>query len=348
MQKYITLLKTLIRTPSLSRQEHEAAQVMRRFLADNGIDFRTKGNNTWAFPRFFDQSKPVIWLNSHIDTVKPAPGWSVDPFAALQEGNRITGLGSNDAGASLVSLLGLFIHFYNRENLPFNLIYSATAEEEISGENGIISILEELPPPDFALVGEPTGMQLAVAEKGLLVLDCTTRGKAGHAARGEGENALYKALDDINRLRNFRFEKVSDILGTVKITVTQIEAGTQHNVIPDVCRFVVDVRTNEFYRNEEAYEIIAGLIGSEVKPRSFRINSSGIPLNHPFARLASQLGIPFYGSPTTSDQALIPCPSAKMGPGDSARSHTANEYILTDEISDAIQLYIRIFEELRL
>jgi acetylornithine deacetylase len=348
MQEYITLLKTLICTPSPSREEHKAAQVIRSFLSEREIDFKEKKNNTWAFNRFFDPARPVILLNSHIDTVKPASGWSVDPFSAIEEGERITGLGSNDAGGSLVALLALFLHYYECHDLPWNLVFSATAEEEVSGENGISAVLNELPPVTFAVVGEPTCMELAIAEKGLLVLDCTARGKAGHAAREEGENALYTALDDISKLRNYRFEKVSDFLGAIKITVTQIEAGIQHNMVPDVCRFVADVRTNEFYRNEEVYRIIAGLITSEVKPRSLRSNSSGIPANHPFALKAVQLGIPLFGSPTTSDQGIIPYPSVKIGPGDSARSHTANEFILKNEISEGIKLYIRLLEDLHL
>jgi acetylornithine deacetylase len=348
MEEYISLLKTLIRIPSPSREEHQAAKVIRDFLHKKKVEFRDKKNNTWAVNRHFKADRPVILLNSHIDTVKPVPGWSVDPFAAIEEGERITGLGSNDAGGSLVSLLALFLHYYERNDLPWNLIFSATAEEEISGKEGIATVLNDLPPVSFAIVGEPTQMKLAVAEKGLLVLDCTSRGKAGHAAREEGENALYKALDDISKLRNFRFEKVSDLLGSVKITVTQIEAGMQHNVVPDLCRFVVDVRTNEFYRNEEVFHIIEGLIGSVVKPRSFRSNSSGIPVNHPFVLRAVHLGVPLFGSPTTSDQGIIPYPSVKIGPGDSARSHTADEFILKNEIFEAIKLYISLFEDLYL
>jgi acetylornithine deacetylase len=348
MEEYISLLKTLIRTPSPSREEHLAAKVIREFLQEKKVEFREKKNNTWAVNRHFKPDKPVVLLNSHIDTVKPVPGWNTDPFTTIEEGDQITGLGSNDAGGSLVALLAVFIHYYEREDLLWNLVFSATAEEEVSGKEGIAIVLDELPLVSFALVGEPTQMKLAVAEKGLLVLDCTARGKAGHAAREEGENALYKALDDISKLRNFRFEKVSDVLGKVKITVTQIEAGIQHNVIPDVCRFVVDVRTNELYRNEEVFHILSELIDSEVKPRSLRSNSSGIPFHHPFVVRAMQLGIPLFGSPTTSDQGIIPYPSVKIGPGDSARSHTSNEFILKSEILEGIKLYIRLLEDLRL
>ena len=348
MQEYITLLKTLICTPSLSREEERAAEVIRDFLRARNIPFHTKKHNTWCLNHFFDPSKPVILLNSHIDTVKPVPGWCLDPFSAHTDRDKITGLGSNDAGASVVSLLALFMHYYEKTDLPFNLIYSATAEEEISGENGVATLLPDLPPISFALVGEPTRMEMAIAEKGLLVLDCTARGKAGHAARDTGENALYKALDDIQRLRDFRFEKVSDLLGPVKITVTQIQAGTQHNVIPDLCSFVADVRTNEFYGNQEAFNIISGIVDSELVPRSFRLNSSGISPDHPMAVKAGKIGIPLTGSPTTSDQAVIPCPSVKMGPGSSDRSHTADEFILISEIKQGIDIYIKLFEDLYL
>ncbi len=255
-------------------------------------------------------------------------------------------MGSNDAGGPLVSLLATFMHFYERSDLPFNLIFAATAEEEISGKNGLVIVLPKIAPVDFSIIGEPTRMELAIAEKGLMVIDCYAYGKSGHAAREEGENALYKAVDDIQKLRAYKFEKASEILGPVKISVTQIEAGTQHNVVPDNCHFVIDVRTNEFYSNEEAAKIISGLVTSEVKPRSFRLNSSGISEDHPFARLAKKKGIRTYGSPTTSDQAIIPFSSVKMGPGDSSRSHTANEYILKSEIFSGIEKYIDLLEEL--
>jgi acetylornithine deacetylase len=240
------------------------------------------------------------------------------------------------------------VHFYHREDLPFNLVFGASAEEEVSGTEGMQILMPEIAPVDFAIIGEPTKMELAIAEKGLLVLDCYAHGKSGHAARDEGENALYKAINDILILKNYRFEKASTVLGEVKISVTQIEAGTQHNVVPDICHFVVDVRTNEFYSNKQAAAIISQLIESEVQPRSFRLNSSGIPVEHPFAQLAKHKGINIYGSPTTSDQAIISCPSVKMGPGDSARSHTANEYIYKSEIFSGIEKYIELLEELKL
>ncbi len=348
MSNYIDLLKTLISTPSFSKEEGEVADIMRDFLSKEGIPFKTKENNTWAHCRFFDKNKPTVLLNSHIDTVRPAKGYTKDPFLPIEEGDKLFGLGSNDAGGPLVSLLATFIHFYEREDLPFNLIYAATAEEEISGRRGLEIVLPEVAPVNFAIVGEPTRMELAIAEKGLLVLDCYAHGRSGHAAREEGENALYKAIEDIEKLRNFEFEQVSKVLGKVKISVTQIEAGTQHNVVPDNCHFVADIRTNEFYTNKEAARIIAKLISSEVKPRSVRLNSSGISEEHPFAQIAKRRGINIYGSPTTSDQAIMAFPSVKMGPGDSARSHTADEYIHKSEILNGIQQYIEMLEELKL
>lgn len=348
MQDYIDLLMQLIAIPSLSREEHDAASLIRQFLQKKNVPFQEKLNNTWMFNFHFDKAKPSILLNSHIDTVKPAKGWTYDPFRATTEGERITGLGSNDAGGPLVSLLATFLHFYHRSDLPYNLIFAASAEEENSGINGFEAIKSYLPDIAFAIVGEPTRMEVAIAEKGLLVLDCVAYGKSGHAARNEGENALYKAINDIQILKNFSFEKVSDVLGPVKITVTQIEAGSQHNVVPDICHFVVDVRTNEFYSNQVVFETISGLITSEVQPRSFRLNSSGIPVDHPFAIKAKEMGIRCYGSPTTSDQAIMPWPSVKIGPGDSARSHTADEYILKSEITEGIERYILLLEGLQL
>lgn len=348
MNKYIELLKILISTPSFSKEEENAAKVMRDFLRSENIPFETKENNTWAYCKYYTKEKPTILLDSHIDTVRPAKGYTKDPFSPIEEGDKLFGLGSNDAGGPLVALLATFIHFYNREDLPFNLVFAASAEEEISGLNGMQIVMPEIAPIDFAIVGEPTKMELAIAEKGLLVLDCFAHGKSGHAARNEGENALYKAIDDIQILRDFKFEKSSEVLGDVKISVTMIDAGSQHNVVPDVCHFVVDVRTNEHYLNKEAAEIISGLIKSEVKPRSLRLNSSGISENHPFAKLVKSKGIKIYGSPTTSDQAIISCPSVKMGPGDSARSHTADEYIYKSEIISGIERYVELLGELKL
>jgi acetylornithine deacetylase len=348
MERYIKLLKRLISTPSFSKEEEKAAQIMRDFLSSENIPFKTKENNTWAFNKYFSNERPTLLLNSHIDTVRPAKGYTLDPFSPIEKGDILYGLGSNDAGGPLMALLAVFIHFYERRDLAFNLVFAATAEEEISGRRGLEIVLPEIAPVEFAIVGEPTRMELAIAEKGLLVLDCYAYGKSGHAARNEGENALYKALDDIQKLRNFTFEKVSNVLGEGKVTVTQIEAGTQHNVVPDICHFVVDVRTNEHYKNKEAAEIIAQLINSEVKPRSVRLNSSGISEHHPFAQLVKRKGIRIYGSPTTSDQAIIPFFSVKMGPGDSARSHTADEYILKSEIFAGIKRFIELLEEFKL
>ncbi len=348
MEKYIDLLKTLISTQSFSKEEENAAEVMRSFLRDEGIPFHTKENNTWAFCKYFDPGKPTILLDSHIDTVRPAKAYTKDPFSPVVEGDKLYGLGSNDAGGPLVSLLAAFIHFFERDNLPYNLIFGATAEEEISGRRGLEIVLPEIAPIAFAIIGEPTKMELAIAEKGLLVLDCYAHGKSGHAAREEGENALYKALADIDKLRNFEFEHVSRVLGKVKISVTQIEAGTQHNVVPDICHFVVDVRTNEHYTNKEAAKMLEQILDSVVKPRSVRLNSSGISEEHAFAQLAKKKGLHIYGSPTTSDQAIISFPSVKMGPGASARSHTADEFIYKSEIFDGIKLYIELLEELRL
>ena len=343
----VELLKAMIEIPSLSREEKEVADYLEEKFSSWGLNPTRIGDNLWMRNKEWSEEKPVILLNSHIDTVRPARGWTYEPFKATVEEERITGLGSNDAGAAVVALLGTFRHFYAADYLPYNLIFCASTEEEISGENGVASILDQLGKIDLAIVGEPTQMQIAIAEKGLLVLDCEAKGRAGHAARNEGENAIYKAIKDIQILEKYRFPLESTVLGPVKITVTQIEAGQQHNVVPDSCRFVVDVRTNEFYSNEEAYQIISGLIKSEVRPRSFRLNSSGINADHPLVQRGLEMGLQIYGSPTTSDQAVIPYPSIKMGPGDSARSHTANEYILISEISEGIATYIKLLEELK-
>lgn len=348
MDKYIELLRTLIAVKSYSRTEKDAAILMRQFLAKAGVPFQTKANNTWARNLHWKEGLPVIVLDSHIDTVKPSGGYTRDPFSADIEDGILYGLGSNDAGGPLVTLLATFMHFYSQENLPYNLIYVASAEEEVSGLEGLVSILDELGPFDLAIVGEPTQMQMAIAEKGLMVLDCMAHGKSGHAAREEGDNAIYKAIADIEKLKNFRFPKSSSILGCVKLSVTMINAGTQHNVVPDACSFVVDVRTNEYYSNQEAYRIIDQLIESDVKPRSLRLNSSGIPVEHPIVQRGIQLGLDYYGSPTTSDQAVIPYPSIKIGPGDSARSHTADEYIHIAEMEEGLRIYIELLNDLRL
>ena len=340
MDEYIQLLKSLISVQSFSKNEQDAAYLIRRFLDDSNIAYSVKVNNTWVRNLHWKEGLPVILLNSHIDTVKPASGYTRDPFSADVEEDVLYGLGSNDAGGPLVTLMAVFMHFYQHENLPFNLVFVASAEEEISGINGLASILDEIGPFSLAIVGEPTQMKMAIAEKGLMVLDCTAHGKSGHAAREEGENAIYKAMADIDKIRNFRFEKISDVLGAVKLSVTMINAGTQHNVIPDQCSFVVDVRTNEYYPNRQALRIIEDLLDSEVKARSLRLNSSAIAIDHPLVQRGIQMGIIYYGSPTTSDQAVIPYPSVKIGPGDSARSHTADEYILISEMEEGLRIYV--------
>ena len=342
----IGLLKAMIEIPSLSKEENTIADYLEVQFKQWGLHPSRIGNNIWMHNLNWTEGKPVVLLNSHIDTVRPVKAWTYDPFKATLEGDKLTGLGSNDAGASVVSLLAAFRHFYSDKNLPFNLILCTSCEEEISGENGIASILDQLGKIDLAIVGEPTQMHIAIAEKGLMVLDCEAKGIAGHAARNEGDNAIYKAIRDIQIIENYRFPLESAVLGPVKMTVTQIEAGQQHNVVPDSCRFVIDVRTNEHYSNKKAFKIISGLIQSEVKPRSFRLNSSGINNDHPIVQRGIAMGRKIYGSPTTSDQAVIPYPSIKMGPGDSARSHTANEYILLHEIREGIATYVELLEGL--
>lgn len=340
----IGLLSQLIQTPSFSREEAATATLIEEFLMQHGIAPQRQGNNVWAVSQQFEASKPTILLNSHHDTVKPGVAWTYPPFGAMLEGDKLTGLGSNDAGASAVSLLAVFRYFYDRPT-AFNLICAITAEEEISGANGIKSILPALGKIDLGIVGEPTGMHAAVAEKGLLVLDGVARGRTGHAARNEGDNALYKALDDINWLRTYQFPKVSDMLGPVKMTVTQISAGTQHNVVPDECRYVVDVRPTECYSNEEILATIRANVQAEIIPRSTHLQSSGIALNHPLVRKAVAMGKNTYGSPTLSDQALMRFETLKMGPGDSARSHAPDEYILLSEIRGGIADYIDLLTD---
>ena len=343
----IDLLKRMICIPSFSREERECADLLEMYILEKGYKPSRNGNNIWILGSDFDSSKPTLLLNSHIDTVKPVEGWTCDPFIPVEKEGKLYGLGSNDAGASVVSLLQVFF-LISKEKQTYNLIFAASAEEEISGKNGLENLLNELPKIDFAIVGEPTGMLLAVAEKGLMVLDCTARGKAGHAARNEGENAIYKALQDIDWFRNYRFLKVSEFLGEVKMSVTQINAGTQHNVVPDKCRFVVDIRSNEHYSNEELLAEISANVSSEVIARSTRLSSSATPLNHPVLAIANKLGIKIIGSPTLSDQALMPFPSVKIGPGQSARSHTADEYITSTEIGQGIGIYFELLNGLNL
>ncbi|MEG1729003.1 MAG: M20 family metallo-hydrolase [Bacteroidaceae bacterium] len=341
----IELLATLIKTPSISRKETDAADVLASFMEAHNIPFHRDGNNLWAIGKTYEKERPTLLLNAHLDTVKPAEGWTHPPFVPTREGDRLYGLGSNDCGGGLVSLLQVFRILSSRPQ-PYNLVYAASCEEEVSGKNGFEHLLPLLPPIQVAIVGEPTQMQPAIAEKGLMVLDVTVRGKAGHAARKEGVNAIYKAIDDINWFRTYQFPKVSPLLGEVKMTVTIVHAGEQHNVVPDLCTFTVDVRSNECYKNQEILDEIGKKINSEVKARSTRLGSSHIDKEHPIIQRAIALGRIPFGSPTLSDQALMPFASFKMGPGNSARSHTADEYIETSEIAEAIQLYIALLDGL--
>ena len=342
----VDLLIRLIKTPSYSREEADTATMIQAFLEAHNARAQRQKNNVWAVSKHFDAAKPTILLNSHHDTVKPGDGWKYDPFGATLEGDKLIGLGSNDAGASVVSLLAVFLYFQNKDN-PFNLICAITAEEEISGANGIRGVLPEFGKIDLGIVGEPTGMNLAIAEKGLIVLDCIAHGKTGHAAREEGENALYKALEDIQWLRAFQFSEVSSLLGPVKMTVTQLSAGTQHNVVPDRCQFVIDVRTNELYQNQEIVEFLRSKLQSDIVPRSTNLNSSRISENHPLIRKGVAMGKNIYGSPTLSDQSMMPFETLKMGPGDSARSHTPDEFILVSEIRAGIRDYIELLTNCR-
>lgn len=341
-----TLLKQLIATPSFSKEEDGTASLLESFFERHGIKTNRKGNNVWAANTHFDSSKPTILLNSHHDTVKPNPGYTRDPFLAKEEDGKLFGLGSNDAGGPLVSLIATFLHFNQQPNLRYNIIIAASAEEEISGLNGIELIWSDLPKIDFAIVGEPTLTDIAIAEKGLLVLDCVAKGKAGHAAREEGVNAIYEALKDIEWFRTYQFPEVSSTLGKVKMSVTMINAGQAHNQVPPECKFTVDVRVTDAYTLEEVLEVVKQHVVCEVHPRSLRLRSSGIPADHVLIKSATRLGKKLYGSPTTSDQALIPAPSIKMGPGDSARSHSADEFIYLNEIGQGIDSYIKLLNEI--
>ena len=343
-EKAVELLCRLIEVPRISREEKAAADLLQDYMqGELGLSVQRSGNNLWSVQPNFDPDKQTLLLNAHIDTVKPVAGWQRDPFKATREGRRIYGLGSNDDGASLVSLLHVFAALKEERGL-FNLVFLASAEEEVSGKGGIESVLPLLPKIEVALVGEPTGMQPAIAEKGLLVLDVTAHGKAGHAARNEGENAIYKALEDIEWFRTYKWEKVSPLLGPVKMTVTIVNAGTQHNVIPDTCTFTVDVRSNECYTNREIFDEICKNVKSEVKARSFRLGSSSIDVNHPLVQRIIELGGKPFGSPTLSDQALMPFPSLKLGPGDSRRSHSADEFVEVGEIQQAIETYLELLK----
>lgn len=335
----VGLLKEMIRTESFSRQEKDCAGLIENFLSDKGLHTIRRGNNVLVYNKNFDCRKKTILLNSHIDTVKPNPAYTRDPFFPDEGNGRIYGLGSNDAGASVVALIAVSRYFYEAENLKYNICLALTAEEECSGKDGIESVLPEIPNVEFAVVGEPTGMNMAVAEKGLLVVDCKARGRAGHAARQEGENAIYRAMKDIAWFESYKFPKKSELLGEVLMSVTVINGGTQHNVVPAECDFTVDIRITECYTHEEILGIIRENVSSDVVPRSVRLRSSSIPENHPVVIAGKALGLNVFGSPTMSDQALIPYPSVKMGPGDSSRSHSADEYITIDEIKKGITIY---------
>ena len=334
----VQLLKKLIATPSVSRNEKDAADIMEQTIRSYGFEPQREANNLWIIDPHYDESRPTLLLNAHIDTVKPVASWSRDPFSPDVEDGVLYGLGSNDCGGGLCSLLQIF-RMLTEKPQSYNLIYLASAEEEVSGKDGITRALPLLPHIDLAIVGEPTGMNPAVAEKGLMVLDVIVHGKSGHAARNEGVNAIYEALDDMCWIRDYKFEKVSEFLGPTKMTLTVVNAGTQHNVIPDKCTMLVDIRTNEFYDNEEVYEFIRQHLKSEVKAHSFRLKSSRIDPEHPLIRKCVAIGMKPFGSPTLSDQALMHFPSFKLGPGESSRSHSANEFIRISEIRDAIAKY---------
>ncbi|MBP5569708.1 MAG: M20 family metallo-hydrolase [Prevotella sp.] len=346
-ERAVELLKHLIATPSVSRSEEQAANVMEQAIRDMGLEPRREVNNVWVTDPNFDEKRPTLLLNAHIDTVKPVATWTHNPYSPEQEEDTIYGLGSNDCGGGLVSLLQVF-GWLIRKKQPYNLIYLASAEEEVSGKDGISRVLPLLPKIDVAIVGEPTGMQPAVAEKGLMVLDVVAHGKSGHAARGEGVNAIYEAMEDLQFLQQHQFKKVSEFLGPTVMNVTVIHAGTQHNVVPDRCEMVVDVRTNEYYQNEFVYEFLKKKLKSEVTARSFRLHSSRIDLEHPLVKRCMEMGMAPFGSPTLSDQALMSFPSFKLGPGLSSRSHSADEFIKISEIAQAISTYLTLLDNVRI
>ncbi len=360
-EEAIDLLKKLIATPSFSKEEKDTAEIIESFLKSKGVVAQTYLNNIWAKNKYFDENRPAILLNSHHDTVRPNKAYTLDPFTPIEKDGKLFGLGSNDAGGCLVSLITTFLYFYDQKNLKYNLVLAATAEEEMSGKNGIETLLNSkvfmhdthgvFQPPfrgggACSIVGEPTLMNMAVAEKGLLVLDCTAYGKAGHAAREEGDNAIYKAIRDIEWFRTYKFDKVSELLGPMKMSVTIINAGSQHNVVPSECRFTVDIRVNELYTFEEVLNIIKQNVQCDAQPRSTRLRSTSIALDHPLVQAGIKLGRNYFGSPTTSDKALMNFPALKIGPGDSARSHTADEFIYVDEVKEGIELYIALLNQL--
>lgn len=348
----IDLLQQMVRVSSFSREEGGTADLLYSFLEGRGVEVNRQHNNVWAVNKYFDSSRPSILLNSHHDTVRPNSGYTRDPFDGAIEDGRLYGLGSNDAGGSVVSLLGAFLHFYECQGLRYNLVLALSGEEECSGSNGVEALLPILRAKcgvggiAFAIVGEPTKMQMAIAERGLMVLDCVAHGRAGHAARNEGDNAIYRAVKDIEWISGYKFDRVSPLFGEVKMSVTVIEAGSQHNVVPAECRFTVDVRVSEMYSNEEVLNIVRANVGSSVTARSVRLRPSSIPVDHPIVRVGLRMGLETYGSPTTSDAALMDGIAAlKMGAGDSARSHSADEFIFVDEVHQALGQYIAMLEE---
>lgn len=345
-QEAVSLLQKLIATPSVSRDESKAADIMQEAMESYGFTPTRVGNNLWIKSEDWSADRPTLLLNAHIDTVKPVASWTRDPFAPTIEGDTLYGLGSNDCGGGLVSLLQVFRELVNSKNpLPYNLVYLASCEEEVSGVNGIRNVIDKLPKIDVAIVGEPTGMQPAVAEKGLMVIDMIAHGKSGHAARGEGINAIYEALDDMCWIRNYKYQKVSDFLGPTVMNLTVVNSGTQHNVIPDECKMIVDVRTNENYDNEEVFRFIDEHTKSDCKARSYHLRSSKISLDHPLVKRCVAMDKKPFGSPTLSDQALMPWESFKLGPGESSRSHSADEFIKISEIRDAIETYISLIAD---
>ncbi|UOB17741.1 M20 family metallo-hydrolase [Abyssalbus ytuae] len=343
--KATELLKKLISTPSFSSEEDNTALLIENWFTEFNIPFKRENNNIWAFNRHFQEGKPLLLLNSHHDTVKPNSAYTKNPFDAHIEDGKLYGLGSNDAGGCLVSLLATFTYLYNHENSDYNMVMVASAEEESSGPNGLNSVLKSLPHIDVAIVGEPTLMDLAIAEKGLVVFDGNVKGTPSHAAHINDDNCIYKSIKTLEWFRDYKFEKISEVLGEVKMTVTQINSGSQHNVVPADLSLVIDVRVNDKYSNQEVYDIIRSNAPCEVKPRSLRLNSSSIPKEHPLVQAGIALGRKTYGSPTLSDQAVLSCPSLKLGPGDSKRSHSANEFIYLHEIEEGIDLYIKLLEK---
>lgn len=340
----IELLKNLIEIPSFSKDEYNTSVEIENFFKKHQVPTERFKNNIWAVNKYFDEAKPSVLLNTHHDTVKPNKAYTLDPFLAIEKEGRLYGLGSNDAGASLVSMAQVFLHFYEREDLKYNVVIALTAEEEISGFDGIEALFPQLPNIDFAIVGEPTQMNLAIAEKGLLVIDGEMKGTPSHAAHPNNDNAIVRCLEDLQHIVHFKFPKVSDYLGEMKITLSGIQAGVQHNVVPEACQFTLDVRVTDQYTNQEAFDIIQSEMKSHLTARSFRLNSSKIELDHPFVQAGVAIGRTTYGSPTSSDQAIIPCTSVKIGPGDSRRSHTADEFIELNEIKEGIEIYIQILE----